>query len=339
MNIRSEISLTRKVPTTKYFGILILIWNEIPAVAFRLPKVANKGGSMQDKMINIGDIELHLREYPQARDAVIFLHYGGGNLMMWQRIVPYFQDKYRLVLIDLRGHGQSDRPQKGHSIDQMAEDVFQVMKRLQLDQAHIIGSSMGAEISLSLAAKYPNQVLSLVCDGGLYSASGPYGVWEGSDTEFQAHVQAEVEKRRDAPLRLFPSVNALVEDSKKMFAEAGWWNETFESVIRHDATRIDEGKYTNSWGLIAAEYMEDYLMYRFEDCYSKLRCPILMLPDTFHGLSPREKSAMEGLLKLTQHGRIVHIPGWIHPYGWMVTPGEVSKAVLDFYTEIKTISP
>ncbi len=45
---------------------------------------------MQDRRVNVGGIELQIREYERKAEAVIFLHFGGGNMMMWQRVVPAF---------------------------------------------------------------------------------------------------------------------------------------------------------------------------------------------------------------------------------------------------------
>ena len=61
---------------------------------------------MREQRVNVGGIELQIREYERSGEAIIFLHFGGGNLMMWQRVVPYFQEDYRLILVDLRGHGK-----------------------------------------------------------------------------------------------------------------------------------------------------------------------------------------------------------------------------------------
>jgi 2-succinyl-6-hydroxy-2,4-cyclohexadiene-1-carboxylate synthase len=288
---------------------------------------------MKDQRINIGEIELNIREYQHEGEAIIFLHYGGGNLMMWQQIVPHFLNKYHLVLFDLRGHGKSDKPRRGYHINQMADDVAAVMEKLHIGQAHIVGSSMGAEISLSLAANYPEKVLSLVLDGALSSEFGPYRTWEGSEAEFKEHVAQILERIRNTPPKTYPSVDALVEHTKQMFAETGWWNDTFEELTRHDTTEISEGKYVTSWGIVAEDYMGKYFFYRFEDYYKKIKCPLLMLPDTFHGQDAREKTAMEGLCKLVDRGKIVEVPGWIHPYGWMITPAEVSEAVLEFLAE------
>ena len=289
---------------------------------------------MKDHRINIGKIELQIKEYKQKGDAIIFLHFGGGNLMMWQGIIPYFQEDYHLILLDLRGHGKSDKPKKGYHIDEMAHDVIMVMKNLQLERTHIVGSSLGAEVGLSMAANYPNMVLSLVCEGALYSEYGPYGLWEGSKVEFKEHAAQTLEKIQNTPEKVFPSVDTLVDESRQMFEERGWWNEIFESVIRYDAVKKGSGKYTNSWGRIAQEYTKDYLFYQFEDYYMKVKCPILMLPDTYPGQDEREKKAMEGLFKLVDQGKIVSVPEWVHPFGWMLTPESVSKAVLEFLTEI-----
>ncbi len=65
---------------------------------------------MQDLRINAGSIELQVREYEREGDAIMFMHFGGANLMMWQSVVPHFRDDYRLILVDLRGHKWDPKP-------------------------------------------------------------------------------------------------------------------------------------------------------------------------------------------------------------------------------------
>jgi len=67
-------------------------------------------------------------------------------------VVPFFQDDYRLILVDLRGLGRSDKPAKGYHIDDMTGDIAAIMEKLGVKETHIVGSSMGAEVSLSMAA-------------------------------------------------------------------------------------------------------------------------------------------------------------------------------------------
>jgi 2-succinyl-6-hydroxy-2,4-cyclohexadiene-1-carboxylate synthase len=290
---------------------------------------------MRDIRINVGSIELQVREYEREGDALFFLHFGGANLVMWQGVVPYFQDEYRLILVDLRGHGKSDKPQTGYHIDEMAHDVSGVMARLGIERAHIVGSSLGAEVGLSLAANEPEKVISLVCEGALYSEYGPYGVWEGSEAEFKAHVARKLEERRNAAEPVFASVDALVDDRRQAFERYGWWNEKVEALTRYDACEIDGGEYTASWRKHAQlDYLEHYFEYRFEDYYQRVKCPVLMVPDEEGAQDERMKTVMKKLSELAG-AEIVALPGWVHPYGWMLNPEGMSKVVLEFLARVR----
>lgn len=284
---------------------------------------------MQDLRINVGHIDLQIREYACEGDAIIFLHFGGGNLRVWQRVVSYFQERYRLILVDLRGHGKSDRPATGYHIDEMAQDVIGVMAHLELEQAHIVGSSLGAEVALSIAANHPEKVHSIVCDGALSSEYGPYGTWEGSEAEFEAHIASQLERIRNKPDTLFDSVDALVEARRELFEKYGWWNAYVEAVERYGAYAV-AGKYRTGMGKQVLEsYMPHYFRYRFEDYYRRVKCPLLMLVEKDLD-DEREKAAMQGLCELAVRGEIVEIDGWVHPYGWLLDPENASKAILEF---------
>jgi len=286
---------------------------------------------MLEMRVRVNQIELHIRECEQEGDAIVFLHFSGANLMMWQRIVPDFRDRYRLILVDLRGHGKSDKPQTGYHIDEMARDVIGIMQHLKLERAHIVGSSLGAEVGLSIAANYPDKVISLVCDGALSSEYGPYGTWEGSETEFEEHVARQLEKMRATPDTIFPSVDALVDHSRQVLEGIGWWNEYVEAVERYGACQVDEGQYTKSFRKQAmADYMEHYFHCRFEDYYQRVKCPLLMVPGEDALENARERAVMEGLRQLAEQAEIATVSGWVHPYGWLLDPAGVSKAISQF---------
>ena len=286
---------------------------------------------MLEIRVRVNQIELHIRECEQEGDAIVFLHFSGANLMMWQRIVPDFRDRYRLILVDLRGHGKSDKPQTGYHIDEMARDVIGIMQHLKLERAHIVGSSLGAEVGLSIAANYPDKVISLVCDGALSSEYGPYGTWEGSETEFEEHVARQLEKMRATPDTIFPSVDALVDHSRQVLEGIGWWNEYVEAVERYGACQVGEGQYTKSFRNQAmADYMEHYFHCRFEDYYQRVKCPLLMVPGEEALENARERAVMEGLRQLAEQAEIATVSGWVHPYGWLLDPAGVSKAISQF---------
>ena len=286
---------------------------------------------MREIRLKANLIKLQLREYEHAGEAIILLHFSGANLMMWQRIIPYFQEHYHLILIDLRGHGKSDQPETGYHMDEMARDVNGIMQQLKLERAHIVGSSLGAEVGLSLAANHPHRVTSLVCDGALSSEYGPYSTWEGSLTDYEAHVARQLEKMHHACEKTFPSVEALVDNSREVLEKYGWWNEYVEAMERYGAFKLDEGRFTQAFRKHAREnYMKHYYRYRFEDYYSRVKCPLMMLPGEDLLENAREKAAMQGLAALASHAEIVEVSGWVHPYGWLVNPEGACKAILKF---------
>jgi 2-succinyl-6-hydroxy-2,4-cyclohexadiene-1-carboxylate synthase len=219
-------------------------------------------------------------------------------------------------------------------MDEMASDVVMVMEKLGIVQAHVVGSSLGAEVGLSMAANYPERVRSLILEGALFNEYGPYGLWEGTEEEFKAHAAQQLEKIRNTPEKVYPSIDALVDANREAFEKRGWWSDIFEAVIRYDAIETEDGQYTTSWGRMAAAYTKDYLFYRFENYYSRVKCPVLMLPDTYPGQDAREKEIMQGLFDLLERGKIVAVPEWVHPFGWMLTPESVSEAILEFLTEV-----
>ena len=289
---------------------------------------------MKEMRVKVNQVGLQIQDNEHSGEAIIFLHFSGANLMMWQRILPYFQDHYRLILIDLRGHGKSDKPESGYHMDDLARDVLGIMQHLKLERAHIVGSSLGAEVGLSLAANYPEKVLSLVCDGALSSEFGPYGTWEGTETQFEEHVLSQLAKMRDVPEKIYPSVDALIERSREVLEKVGMWNEYVEAMERYGAFKLDEGKYTKGFrkqALLA--YMQHYFHYRFEDYYRKVKCPLLMTPGEELFGNEREKAAMEGLCVLAERGNIVTVSAWDHPYGWLLNPDQMCGAILKFLRE------
>jgi pimeloyl-ACP methyl ester carboxylesterase len=80
----------------------------------------------------------------------------------------HFSHGHRCVCIDLRGHGESDKPAAGYDIPRMADDVAAASDALGLGAAVVVGHSMGGAVGLALSARHPAAVAALVMlDGAL----------------------------------------------------------------------------------------------------------------------------------------------------------------------------
>jgi 2-succinyl-6-hydroxy-2,4-cyclohexadiene-1-carboxylate synthase len=291
---------------------------------------------VREYQIKVNGVRLRVQEDAREGEAIVFTHFGGGNLMMWEGVLPYFRGRYHLITLDLRGHGKSDNPKTSYHIDQMAGDVAGVMEHLDVDKAHIVGSSLGAEVGLSLAANYPEKVISLVCEGALYSEYGPYALRDETEEEFQERVANKLTKVRETPENLYATPDELMMASQSAYEKFGWWNERMGAVERYNICETDDGQFTQNWRKwVLEDYMRHYYEYRFEDYYRRVKCPVLMLPGEEVAKDERHRAAMQGLSQLVDSCKIVEVPGWSHPYGWILTPETGSEAVLAFLDDVR----
>ena len=94
--------------------------------------------------------------------TLVFVHCWGCDRSYWDNQVAEFSKNYRVVTIDLPGHGQSGQGRKSWSIPSYGEDVKTVVTKLDLKRVVLIGSSMGGPISLEAARAMPGRVVAVV---------------------------------------------------------------------------------------------------------------------------------------------------------------------------------
>jgi 2-succinyl-6-hydroxy-2,4-cyclohexadiene-1-carboxylate synthase len=291
---------------------------------------------MGDLRIVVGGVGLQVRDDGGKKEAILFLHYGGGNLMMWEPVVPYFRDTHRCMRLDLRGHGRSDAPPAGYSIEDMAADVAGVLDALHIDCAHIVGSSLGAEVGLALAVAYPQRTLSLVCDGAFHSEYGPYGIHEAVDVSVDEEVRSQIAADRAKPELTYDSAEALINETRSDVESWGTWNESMEAIAAYNALELDDGRIVHAWRKWARdEYTDHYVAARFEEYYGAIECPVIILPGEREAADVMISDAMTGFSRLADRCQIVHVAGAVHPFGWLLIPEAMSEAVLDFIAEAR----
>lgn len=94
-------------------------------------------------------------------NALVFLHGFLENSSMWNACMSHFETKYRVIAIDLLGHGQSGCTGYVHSMEDMADTVFAIISELKIRKVTLIGHSMGGYVALAFAELYPDHVRSL----------------------------------------------------------------------------------------------------------------------------------------------------------------------------------
>ena len=93
---------------------------------------------------------------------LVFLHAFPLNRTMWGPQEEGLSRHYRVITMDLRGHGESDAPLWRFTLEQYADDVAGLMDHLSIRQAVLIGLSMGGYVGFALSRKYPGRLRGLV---------------------------------------------------------------------------------------------------------------------------------------------------------------------------------
>ncbi len=116
---------------------------------------------------------VHYQSYGAGEEALVFVHGGMGNLSRWHKQVPVFEGKLRLILLDLPGHGQSDKPKLTYSVDMLARSVDAVLRDAGVKRAVLVGMSLGTPIIRQFYRRYPDKTLGLVLIDGPLKALAP----------------------------------------------------------------------------------------------------------------------------------------------------------------------
>lgn len=137
----------------------------------------------------INGVSLHVEETGSG-EPVIFVHEFGGDARSWQPQVEHFSHHYRCVVYNARGYPPSDVPEDETLYGQhlSTADLKGVLDALDIEQAFVVGLSMGAYTGLMLTMQHPERVRALVF------ASGGSGAYPETRKQFLADTNAVAEK-------------------------------------------------------------------------------------------------------------------------------------------------
>lgn len=158
--------------------IFILLLGLVPFSTFAqntLQKISDKTedltpqpsyGSNQQvgKFYTVRGINLYCEIYGEGA-PLLFIHGNGGSIKSFEKQIPYFSSKYKVIILDSRAQGRSDDPSDSLSYDMMADDFAELLNQLNIDSVNVIGWSDGGINGLLLAIRHPEKVKMLAITG------------------------------------------------------------------------------------------------------------------------------------------------------------------------------
>jgi non-heme chloroperoxidase len=268
---------------------------------------------------NDTDIKIYYEDHGSGQ-PVVLIHGYPLNSDSWERQEPVLLSAgYRVIRYDRRGFGNSSRPTTGFDYDTFAADLNALMEQLGLEDAVLVGFSMGTgEVTRYLGKYGPARVRKAVLCGAippflLKTDDNPDGV----DGQVFEDIKA-----------------AIVKDRYAYFKD---FLDNFYNVDKLAPDRISEQAWQASFNVAAgssphASYAcVDTWLTDFRADLPNIDVPMLVVHGTEDRILPFEATAKR-LPDLIANLRLIAVEGGPHNIGW-THPDEVNKALLDFLAE------
>lgn len=283
----------------------------------------------ESNFVDVNGIRLHYLDWGGNGTVLLFLTGMGLSAHIYDKFAPRFTDKFHVIALTRRGHGDSDYPETGYDIDTLTEDVRQFMNVLNIDKAILVGHSMSYIELYHFAALHPERILKLVFLDAAYDRTSPV-------------FKTMMEKN---PLRniQIPGISddyysiedfvAAIKRNHPLFAAV--WGEVMDEDLLHSVKKSPEGKIVYKMSDAIDKTLNDTMnSYTPED--SKIQAPVLSIyaingsdyylsPDYmteeqkalviefFDTVRPRlQRELIEQFQRSVRHARIVEIPNGHH---------------------------
>ena len=191
-------------------------------------------------LIDVNDIKIHYEDEGTG-PALLYLHGWATSGQVWGAQLPEFVRTHRVVTLDWRGCGRSDRPTHGNTIDRVLDDLAAIIDRLGLDRPTVVGSSIGGTFATELAVCHPELISAAV------SVDGP-GFWPSTGMPLE---QLRRDLRQDragtmagwVPHWFAPGVEpALIEWTVRQMLDSGVYiDEHFDGFLTYDPRPVLPG--------------------------------------------------------------------------------------------------
>ena len=259
----------------------------------------------------------------------MLLHGLSSNARIWDLVAPHLSPHFRVIALDQRGHGLSDKPDDGYSFEDVGGDLAALIKALALERPLIVGHSWGGNVALQFAADRSDQVSGLVLvDGGFLEITAIDGMtWERTQ-EVMAPAPLEGVKLEDF-------------QAASRSSAGGVWSEQIQEIIlanlevRTDGTITPRLSRANHKKILRSAWEQ-----KPSQLWERLRCPSLLIPAADDNPDPDSAMWMEAKTRIIEIAReksplvkVMWMEDTIHDVP-LQRPAELADAIAEFAATI-----
>lgn len=261
-----------------------------------------------EKFTLLDDIAVHYSDVDRGGKVLVFLHGYMEAADIWEEFTGQLgKSGYRIIALDLPGHGISEVVGETHSMEFLADIVARLLDKLEIPFATLIGHSMGGYVALAFAEKYPEKLEGLV----LFHSTPDADNEEKSENR-KREIAIVQSGRKEALARTLPDQRYAPENRRRM-------EEEIEAAILQVMLTEDEGIVALLNGM--AERKDQNEMLR------QLNVPQLFIFGRHDALIPEEKA--ESVIAKNPQAKIAWLEHSGH-MGFIEEPKESLKLIQEF---------
>jgi pimeloyl-ACP methyl ester carboxylesterase len=186
----------------------------------------------KSNFINVNGIKLHYLDWGGSGPTLLFLTGLGNSAHIFDDFAPRFTDRFRVLALTRRGHGDSDYPESGYDVNTLTEDIRLFMDELHIEKAILVGHSMAYVEQCHMCAVYPERVSKLVSLDAAYDR-----------TRFKILSEKNPLKDVKTPEQDCYSMEEYIALTKRVRPDlAEMWNLLWDEETRHGITIADDGR-------------------------------------------------------------------------------------------------
>jgi pimeloyl-ACP methyl ester carboxylesterase len=271
-------------------------------------------------------IEIQVALWEGTGKQIICAHGITANSRSWDVVASAVSPKHRVIAMDLRGRGRSDKPSTGYSLDHHLRDIKSLMEDLGIERAVLMGHSLGAFISLAFAARYPERTDRIV----LFDGGGKL-----SQEQLDA-VFAAIQPALDRLGKVYPSSDVYIEEMKSApYIQP--WSQAIENYYRYELKQVKGGVECNIDPSHIKEEAANIRKVEVDQFYPQVPCRVLILRATVGIESEADlllpEPVIERMMKEIPRARRVDITGANH-YAIVFQPNEKrDRSIMEFLEE------
>jgi len=272
-----------------------------------------------------GELQLHYLEHPGGEPNLILLPGLTANAHCFDGLAAHLSPRLRVLAVDLRGRGLSDKPSTGYAIRDHALDIIALLDQLGLEKSVLGGHSFGALVGIYLAAHFPQRLEKLII----------------IDAAARLHPRTRelIQPSIDRLNKVWPSMEVYLVAMRAMPFLNGFWDEQLEAFYRGEMRANADGTVQAlTSGAAILEAADKGLLEPWDELVKCIAQPTLVLnaptPYGPPGTQPliSYEQAQETVQALKQ-GRYQQTPGNHLTLLFGENARYTAQAILDFITQ------